>query len=226
VNTALVLFDIDGTLVRGAGAHHRQALIDGIFRVTGVATHLEGVATSGMLDRDLIAVMLEEAGCRDARIRETIDEIMGECQDAYCASCTIDLSHTVCPGVRNTLAELRDRGAALGLVTGNLSRIAWRKLELAGLREFFSTGAFAEDGQTRSELAGVAARRAMESGVVSAGCRVSLIGDHPNDVRAAKANRFLAVAVATGLIGMEELRAEGPDVVVESLEKLDVRSLL
>ncbi len=27
---SLVLFDIDGTLVRGAGLHHKQSLIEGI----------------------------------------------------------------------------------------------------------------------------------------------------------------------------------------------------
>jgi len=32
---ALVLFDIDGTLVRRAGPHHRQALVDAVHRVTG-----------------------------------------------------------------------------------------------------------------------------------------------------------------------------------------------
>src|ERR1022692_2788549 len=35
---ALVLFDIDGTLVRRAGPHHRQALVDAVRRVTGLET--------------------------------------------------------------------------------------------------------------------------------------------------------------------------------------------
>ena len=34
--SALFLFDIDGTLVRRAGPHHRQALVDAVREVTGV----------------------------------------------------------------------------------------------------------------------------------------------------------------------------------------------
>jgi len=224
-STALVLFDIDGTLLRGAGQHHKQALIDGIERVTGRATHLDGISTSGMLDRDLIAAMLEAAGHEQEQIREAMRAIVEECQNAYCASCTLDLTQMVCPGVPGLLSELRRRGAVLGLVTGNLSRIARRKMELAGLRDYFSIGAFAEDADTRTELARVAAGRARESGLVSDKCRTSLIGDHPNDVRAAKANGFQAIAVATGLISRDELAAAGPDILVATLEELDMERL-
>ncbi len=39
---SLVLFDIDGTLVRRAGAHHREALVQGVRRVTGSGDHHRG----------------------------------------------------------------------------------------------------------------------------------------------------------------------------------------
>jgi len=54
----LVLFDIDGTLLRRAGPHHRQALIEAVRRATGVETTIEGVPVSGMLDRDIVTQML------------------------------------------------------------------------------------------------------------------------------------------------------------------------
>jgi phosphoglycolate phosphatase len=88
---ALVLFDIDGTLMRGAGQHHKQALIEGIRIVTGVTTHLEGVPTSGMLDRDLIVNMLRAGGYSERRTRMVLREIMAECQNVYTASCATDL---------------------------------------------------------------------------------------------------------------------------------------
>ena len=65
---ALALFDIDGTLLRRAGPHHREALIAGIRQVTGVETNMEGIATAGTLDRDLIALMLRRTGWGDADI--------------------------------------------------------------------------------------------------------------------------------------------------------------
>ena len=221
----LILFDIDGTLLRGAGEPHKQALIEGIQRVTGLATHLDGIPTSGMLDHDLIAAMLRAANHPEPHIREAMRKIMDACQNAYCANCTSDLTQMVCPGVPALLSELLARGAVLGLVTGNLSGIGWRKMKLAGLREYFSVGAFAEDATTRTELAQVALQRAIKGGLVSAACRTSLVGDHPNDIRAARENGFRAIAVATGLISRDELQAVGPDILVSSLEELDVEEL-
>ncbi|HEX3682660.1 MAG TPA: HAD family hydrolase [Bryobacteraceae bacterium] len=224
--TVLVLFDIDGTLLRGAGAHHKQALIDGIQKVTGLATHLDGIATSGMLDCDLIAAMLKAAGHPEREIRAVMRQVMEECQSCYRASCPSDLRPQLCPGVPALLSALRERGAELGLVTGNLTGIAWRKMELAGLRDYFSVGGFAEDAGTRAELAQVARQRAIERGLVAPDCRTSLVGDHPNDVLAAKANGFRAVAVGTGLVGCEDLAAAQPDVLAPNLEQLAIEKLL
>jgi phosphoglycolate phosphatase-like HAD superfamily hydrolase len=220
-----VLFDIDGTLLRGAGSHHRDALVEGIRRVTGHRTTLEGVSTSGMLDRDLIAHMLRAAGASERRIRSALREIMAECQGAYQDLCGIDLSTFICSGARELLADLRERGAVLGLVSGNLGAIGWRKVELAGLRDYFSFGAFAEDGTSRARLALIAARRATK---LNGGRpeRISLIGDHANDVLAAKANGFRAVAVASGLMPFEELSALNPDILVRNLKELNASQLL
>jgi phosphoglycolate phosphatase len=223
---SLVLFDIDGTLIRGAGPHHKQALVEGIRRVTGVATHLEGIATSGMLDRDLITNMLRASGQSEQRIRAAMQRIIAECQEFYLANCAVDLRPLVCAGVPETLSRLQSANAILGLVTGNLSRIGWKKMELAGLRSYFSLGAFAEDGRTRAHLARVAARRARKLGLITKTARISLIGDHPNDIQAAKENGFQAVAVATGLCPVEELRAAGPEILVQNTCELDLEKLL
>jgi phosphoglycolate phosphatase len=223
---SLVLFDIDGTLLRGAGPHHKDSLIEGIRRVTGLATTLDGVPTAGMLDRDLIAKMLRELGHSERRIRMALRQIMAESQNCYIANCTIDLQRNVCVGVPEFLTQLKARGAVLGLVTGNLSRIAWRKVELAGLAAYFSVGAFAEDGTTRTRLAQIAATRAIKQGLIRRECRTSLIGDHANDVEAAKRNGFQAVVVATGVTSFEELRAAEPDILVPDLTHLDPGNLI
>jgi phosphoglycolate phosphatase-like HAD superfamily hydrolase len=218
---SLVLFDIDGTLLRGAGRHHKDALLEGIRRVTGHSATFDGIDTSGQLDRDLITLLL-----REHRIETLLEQIAAECQRAYLANCLADLSPFICKGAREVLAELTTRGAVLGLVTGNLSEIGWRKMELAGLRSFFLLGAFSEDGITRAELARVAAARAREKKLVADDCRVALIGDHQNDILAARANGFLAVAIASGLTPIEQLRECEPDILLESLSELDTGRLL
>ena len=69
--SALVLFDIDGTLLRRAGPHHREALIEAVRRVTGLETSLENVQVAGMLDRDIFREMLNQAGAKDSIARRT-----------------------------------------------------------------------------------------------------------------------------------------------------------
>ncbi len=223
---SLVLFDIDGTLMRGAGPHHKQALIDGIQNVTGRSTTLEGVDTAGMLDRDLITLMLRASGQSARDTRTKLGEIMRACQTSYLENCAPNLSSFLCRGVKSALAELQHGGAALGLVTGNLSGIGWKKVELAGIRPYFSIGGFAEDGRTRARVAQVAAWRARRLGIAGRKSRISLVGDHANDVAAAKANGYRAVAVASGVMSFEDLAATKPDILVHHLEELEWSDVL
>lgn len=223
---ALVLFDIDGTLLRGAGPHHKQALIEGIRQVTGVETHLNGVPTSGMLDCDLITHMLHSAGYAEQRVNSSMQDIMTACQGAYMSNCAADLTAALCPGAPELLSELLRRRGIAGVVSGNLSEIGWKKMELAGLRRFFSVGAFAQDGITRARVARIAWQRARKAGLIDYNARVALIGDHMNDIKAAKANGFQAIAVASGVTPAEELARAHPDILVESLLDLDLNQLL
>lgn len=223
---SLVLFDIDGTLLRGAARHHKDSLIEGIRRVTAHQTTLDGISTSGMLDCDLIALMLRACGETETRIRKFLGRIVAECQACYAANCVPDLSPFVCPGVRETLRDLRSHNAVIGLVSGNLSSIGWKKIEQAGLREYFAVGAFAEDGRTRARLASIAASRAKTRALITKRARISLVGDHPNDIEAAKANGFIAVAVRTGLTPLSDLQSAEPDILVADLSELDIRKLV
>ena len=84
---SLVLFDIDGTLLRRAGPHHRQALIDSVRRITGVETTTDGVPVQGMLDRDILTQMLANAGVSQARIRRHMPALVVLAQRIYARSC-------------------------------------------------------------------------------------------------------------------------------------------
>ena len=223
---ALVLFDIDGTLIRRAGPHHRQALVDAIRKTTGVETTTDGVPVAGMLDHDILKAMMLRAGMKPGQIRADLPEIMLTAQRLYARSCP-DLQKKVCPGVRALLRKTATRGATVGLVTGNLSTIAWKKMERAGLRPYFRFGAFAEHAKDRAGLVRLAIREARrEKWIGSGGSRSRLIGDHPNDVIAARANRVRSIAVATGVIGMEELAAAFAGCSVADLRSLRLEMLL
>jgi phosphoglycolate phosphatase len=219
---ALVLFDIDGTLVRRAGPHHREALVQGIRRVTGHETTTEGIPVQGMLDPDIVTVMLRRVEVPRAKIREAMPDILRASERYYLRVCP-PLHDKHCPGVAPLLERLTRRGILLGLVTGNFTRIGWRKLERAGLRDYFRFGAFGEMAKTRAGLAKMAIRESHKRSWIDRHTPVSLIGDSPADVLAARSNRIRAIAVATGLTSVAELQAEGPDILLPDLRALRLK---
>lgn len=219
----LVLFDIDGTLLRRAGPHHRQVLEEAVWQIAGVRATTDGIPVQGMLDGDILRWMLRAAGAAEPSA-ETMAAMMRKAQALYVRRCP-DLRDKVCPGVPGLLERLRADAAVVGLVTGNLSRIGWRKMTQAGLRAHFQLGAFAEQGATRAELAGLALAEARRCWVEEPFI-ATLIGDHPNDIAAARANGLRSVAVGTGVVPLEELAEHRPDVLVQDLRALKLEQLI
>jgi phosphoglycolate phosphatase len=222
---AVVLFDIDGTLLRRSGPQHREALVEAVRRVTGLASSTDHIPVHGMLDRDILGIMLASAGASAAAARRAMPAIVEAAQEVYRHTCP-DLRRKVCPGARMLLYRLHRLGVPAGLVTGNLTRIGWRKMECAGLRPYLSFGAFAEMARDRAGLARLAIRQARQAGWIGPATRISLIGDHPNDIQAARANGVQSIAVATGLSSEAELAAHSPDVLVPDLRHLKLELLL
>ena len=219
---ALVLFDIDGTLVRRAGPHHREALVHAVRRVTGLETTTDGIPVQGMLDPDILAIMMRVAGAKRAAIREAMPAVVRAAERYYLRVCP-ELGEKHCPGVEPTLQKLARRGILLGLVTGNLTRIGWRKLERAGLGGYFRFGAFGEMARTRGGLARIAIREAREHRWIGTEAPVSLIGDAPADILAARQNGIRAISVQTGITPVAELEALRPDVFLKDLRELRLR---
>jgi phosphoglycolate phosphatase-like HAD superfamily hydrolase len=221
----LVLFDIDGTLLQRAGPHHREALIEAVRRATGIESTTDGIPVQGMLDRDILAAMLARTGASRVLIRRAMPRMVAIAQSVYVRRCP-DLRRKVCPGARMLLYRLFRRGVPAGLVTGNLTRIGWRKMERAGLRRYLRFGAFAERAHDRAGLVRLAIRHARTQGWIHRGSPVVLIGDHPNDIRAARANGVRAVSVATGLVSAQDLAQHAPDLLVPDMRDLSIEMLL
>jgi phosphoglycolate phosphatase-like HAD superfamily hydrolase len=223
--TSLALFDIDGTLVRRAGPHHRQALVDAVRSVTGLETTTEGIPVHGMLDPDILTRMMLAGSLSESltgdQIAGAMPAVIEAAQNFYEASVP-DLRDRTCPGAAELLAELDRRGVVLALVTGNLTRIGWRKLHRAGLDRFFRFGAFGEMAATRGGLARLAIEKARRDDLIEADSAISLIGDARQDVEAARENGIRAIAVRTGITPAEELEAARPDVLIDDLTSLDV----
>jgi phosphoglycolate phosphatase-like HAD superfamily hydrolase len=218
---AVALFDIDGTLLRRAGPHHRQALEEAVWRVAGVRASTQQIPVQGMLDCDILRQMLQSAGVPERQITVLLPHVIELAQQIY--DCP-RLEARLCPGLPHSLRQLQEAGVRLGLVSGNLPRIGWRKIEQAGLRAFFTFGAFAGMGATRAELVHIARQIALQSGA-STQVPFALIGDHTNDILAARLNRVRSIAVATGVLSAQELAQAEPDILLDDLTQLSLDML-
>ncbi len=192
--------------------------MDAVRQVTGTETTTDGIPVHGMLDPDILARMMRAAGLPHERIMAAMPAIIEAAQDIY-QTTVPDLRDKTCPGVTPLLDHLREQGTALALVTGNLTRIAWRKLEQAGLARYFRFGAFGEMAATRGALARLAIEQARREGIQ--GGNISLVGDAPQDVLAARENGIRAIAVRTGVTPPEDLAASSPDLLLDDLTQLD-----
>jgi len=219
----LFLFDIDGTLVhlRGAGRRALENAFGEVFDVPDPRQVLEPIAFDGRTDQGILAEAMRRAGiepdrfaARRARLEEVYlqdlrDRLVGAGPDR------------ILPGVLPLLETLVSRGAALGLLTGNLESGARVKLAPFDLNRFFPAGAFGSDHADRTVLAGLALQR-MEAHAARSFApeEVVVIGDSIADVRCGKAHRFHTVAVTTGWTRRESLAAENPDLLLEDLTHL------
>ncbi|AKJ63837.1 HAD family hydrolase [Kiritimatiella glycovorans] len=203
-----ILFDIDGTLLDSGGAG-RRAYARAMREVYGMPGHLEGVSFSGATDRAMLEHLLELHGLESGDSEEDrFFRLLPELLE-------IELqSHPprVFPGVHKLLEALHtDARFVLGLVTGNVEPAARIKLRCAGLGRYFERGGFGCDHADRIEIARRGLRR---MGTFRAGC---LVGDTPSDIAAARAHGLIAVAVGTGRVDPDSLRAAGADRVFADL---------
>jgi len=211
------LFDIDGTLLRSRDRVHVDSFTTTLKRIMGPSVTLEGVALAGNTDTSILREACAQAGIPP----EVLESQLSAITEAIChnvAGRKHEMHPFLMPGVEDTLRYLADRGAILGLATGNLEMNGWIKMERAGLREWFRFGGFSDNFPIRAELIGDAAKKARELAGPSA--TVCVIGDTPRDIEAAHANGLPVIAVATGHFSFDELMQHKPEVCSTSLADL------
>jgi phosphoglycolate phosphatase-like HAD superfamily hydrolase len=212
----LLLFDIDGTLLR-CGRQVRVLFAEALREVFGTEGDLDGYDFSGKTDPLIVRELMTSAGIPADEVRALLPRM----HDAYLERLEARLGPVeVIPGVVEVLAALaRRRDVALGLVTGNWRRGAGAKLRRGGLGDCFAFGAFGDDGEDRACLPPLAIERARAAtGYPFAAADTLIIGDSVEDVRCARACAVPLLAVASGWTTSERLRAAGADRVVARLD--------
>jgi phosphoglycolate phosphatase len=213
----IVLFDIDGTLIRTgrAGSRAMNRAFEDLF---GIPEAFDGIPMAGRTDKGILEDGASRAGVdlsgsafhrfRDRyfmRLREALPEPGPH--------------RGILPGVQPLLGAIAARADVFpALLTGNCEEGARIKLEHFDLWKFFRCGAYGDAVVDRNELFDVAMARARACGAPATHPRdVVVVGDTVLDVACAKAAGARSVAVATGPSDVDVLRAAGADVAVTDL---------
>jgi phosphoglycolate phosphatase-like HAD superfamily hydrolase len=211
------LFDIDGTLLNCTDAVHYFAFCDALTAIAGRPVNLDGVNTHGSVDNAILRDAFAAAGIAEANWRPRLAEARAAMAQQVARN-RADFRIEVLPGVRDVLTRLRQRGAILGVATGNYAAIGRLKLEHAGLLDFFHFGGYSDAFETRADVFRAAVDRARA--LTTPAAAICVVGDTPADVQAAKANGLDVIAVATGIFPYEVLAAESPSRILRSLQDL------
>lgn len=216
---ALVLFDIDGTLLRAGDPAHQQALVEAFEEVFGLRVTLEGVQLAGMLDANIARTLLDIHEIEDPGSSGLLDTMMSSMGDRYRkAVMEIDLRERLLPGVSQAIAACAERSWETGVLTGNARSVAYAKLERVGLANLLVTGAFGDSARERAHLVEVAIAAAREAtGVHFEREQTVLVGDTPHDIRAARESGSKVIAVATGRFDVNSLAQHQPDTVLPDM---------
>src|SRR3989442_3358607 len=219
----ILLWDIDGTLMRSTGAgSFKDYTIPMLEEVFGTAGRLPEMKVSGMTDLQIVGEALKHEGFTHEHIRERVHELResymkamhkftGNGQEVF----------EVLPGVREALqAVAEDPRYHSGLLTGNIEPAAYLKMELVGLANFFDLpGAFGDESHDRRDLPALAAARIREHLAVDlAPSQFIVIGDTPNDIECARHFGARSLALGTGrFYSTEQLLACSPDAFIPNL---------
>jgi len=210
----VLLFDLDGTLVR-AGGSGRQALNHAARRLYGKNGVCSEFSLAGRTDLWNFGTVHRLATGRQATARE-VERLRREylrLLPSYVRRARREGAYVLPAGIKALLRRLsREPGILLGLGTGNMERGARIKLAPSGFNGYFRFGGFGSDGLHRESILRKAVRRAERL----AGARVRpedvfVIGDTPHDVAAGRKAGFRTVAVGTGFASWTALVRARPD---------------
>lgn len=209
---SLALFDIDGTLVRGARCHY-QAFVESVKKFYGFEEDISGINYAGKTDPQILREALELGGFKEEEIKKNFRNCLKFMVQYYLKNVHKENVRAL-GGTEELLKTLQHEETLLGLVTGNLKPIAYAKLGRVGLDDYFPFGGFGSDYAERSLLVKKALSLARDHYGFE-GDRIFVIGDTPRDVEAAQEYDLITIAVATGSYSESDLIRCGADYVLK-----------
>ncbi len=211
------IFDLDGTLIDLFEVHYR-AFHDSIKEASGLDFTREDLIKAYGLKTENVAVMFfKEQGVTGIKLEKIME-----------AREKIVLNHLsepkVLPGAVKLLEKLKDANIKLAVGTTSRRNMTLKTLSVSGLKKYFDVVSTITDVSQGKPAPDIFLSAAERMNATPEHCVV--FEDSPYGIKAAKAARMKAVAVLyDSHHTSENLAKENPDLVVQSLEYIDLAKL-
>jgi len=209
----LVIFDIDGTLIKESKASI-VSYINAISACYDVEINQDDLLTSGKTDIQIFKEILRrfEIEANENDYCRLINKYL-----SYLKIALKKYPGIILPGVRHLLNILsRIDYIQIALGTGNIEQGARIKLAIHNLNSYFLTGGFGTDAIRRSDIISCAIKKSQEKYMIKYQ-RIVVVGDTPYDIESAKINNVYSIAVATGPFSIKKLESKKPTFVLRDL---------
>jgi phosphoglycolate phosphatase len=217
----ILLFDIDGTLIRAVRRPEYRGLIrEMLMDIFGTCGRISEVDFGGRTDLSIYREALECEGITMEAIRERLPVVETKMVEILTGLAATGEVFRLCTGVRELLDAMKeDRKYFPSLLTGNVERLAEAKLRVVGIQHYFQgRGAFGSDAEDRDHLPEIAAQRMREHFRRHIEPeQFVIIGDTPRDISCARYFGAKVIAVATGAHTLDQLKSYDPDALLEDM---------
>ncbi len=218
----LVLFDIDGILIRSKVQGISTSLIEKHF---GIVPFQSKLYLEGKTWKWILTERLKEAGIEnpeeDARFNIALNDVSPIIDGIKNGNIRIEKILFV----EDLIKKLLEKGHIIGLLTGNSKESSKVKLENVDLWKYFEIGSYGTDAYLRSDLVPIAIKDANEKTKMNFDKGdVYLIGDTIEDIKCARDSGVKIISVATGIEPIKLLEDHKPDFLFNDFQ--DINSIL
>ena len=218
----LILFDIDGTLLKGVSKIHFNSFIEAFRKIFGIDANPDKIDHAGKTDKRIIIELAKAYGISRNRVLPKLKEIYKIMISFYKKNVNLDDRIKPNDNVEKLLSVFKKKGFILGLLTGNLEEIARTKIGKFNLNKYFDLGSFGEISENRSKLLEDVIKQVESKFKIKLNKEnIFVVGDTRFDVECGKEVGVKTITVATGKYSVEELKKYKPDYVFKDFSDIN-----